>query len=128
MDLFVQMLERNFRFFHRRSLELRIVIVQSLTLILSTLRPVAIPRERRAFGPVLPSWNQDGIDKALGSGLIQPRNLNEQNRSRTIGLSGLQKTEAAEQRNDRGTDSAVASRVHQEEIARLGQQRVHLPR
>jgi hypothetical protein len=31
MDLFVQMLERNFGFFHRRSLELRIVIVQSLT-------------------------------------------------------------------------------------------------
>jgi hypothetical protein len=77
---------------------------------------------------VLQSLNQDGIDKALGSSLIQRRSLNEQNRNRTIGLSDLQKTEAAEQRNDRGIDSAVASRVHQEEIARLGQQRVHLPR
>jgi hypothetical protein len=28
MDLFVQMLERNFGFFHRRSLGLRIVLVQ----------------------------------------------------------------------------------------------------
>jgi len=36
---------------------------------------------------------QDGIDKALGSSLIQRRNLNEQNRNRTTGLSDLQKTE-----------------------------------
>jgi len=71
---------------------------------------------------------QDGIDKPPGSSLIQRRNLNEQNRNRTIDLSGLQKTEVAEQRNDRGIDSALASLIHQEAIARLGQQSVHLPR
>src|SRR5438093_710606 len=78
--------------------------------------------------PRAQSLNQDGIDKPRRSRLIQRRNLNEQNRSRATDLSDLQKTEAAEQRNDRGIDSAVASRIHQEEIARLGHQRVHLPR
>src|SRR5947208_12678874 len=87
-----------------------------------------LSRQFASADPVLQSWMQDGIDKARRSSLIQRRNLNEQNRNRTIDLSGLQKSEAAEQRNDRGIDSAVASRVHQKEIARLGQQGVHLPR
>src|SRR5882724_8403866 len=87
-----------------------------------------LSRQFASADPALQSWMQDGIDKARRSSLIQRRNLNEQNRNRTIGLSGLQKTEVAEQRNDRRVDSAVASRVHQKEIAGLGQQRFHLLR
>jgi len=71
---------------------------------------------------------QDEIDKPPGTSLIQQRDPDEQNRNCAIGVSDLQESEAAEQRNDRGIDPAVASRVHQEEIARLGQQSVHLPR
>jgi hypothetical protein len=47
---------------------------------------------------------------------------------RTTGLPDLQKNEVATQRNDRLIDSAYAPRVHHKEIARLGQQRVHLLR
>ena len=56
------------------------------------------------------------------------RNPNEQNRTHTAGLSDLQKNEIAPRRNDRGIDPAVASRIHQEEHARFGPQRIHLPR
>jgi len=45
---------------------------------------------------------QDGIDKLPGTSLIQQRNLDEQNRNCAIGVSDLQESEAAEQRNDRG--------------------------
>jgi hypothetical protein len=60
----------------------------------------------------LQSLIQDEIDKPLGSSLIERPNPNEQNHHRTTGLPNLQKTEIAAQRNDRGIDSAVASRVH----------------
>jgi len=85
MDLLLQMLERDFRFFHRWSLGLTIAIVQSLTLVLSTLRPVAIPRRGELHAharPVRRAWCHikcasvvmaSGRERRILAALLPPR-------------------------------------------------------
>ena len=67
MHLFVQMFERDFRFFHRVSLGLRTRLVQSLTFILS---PDRDPKEEAAFVPgssVYSKTDRQAVQKRFNS-------------------------------------------------------------
>ena len=109
MDLFVQMLERNFGFFHRdkvcgsrfpfkneSSPQTRCSLIADAAYALAVaFRLSPWQRERRAFGRYLQPSIQGGIDKWRDSSLIQQRNPDEPNCNHNTDLSDLQQTEIA---------------------------------